>query len=101
MKATVHSSDGNLVIDNITGVVLELEEYEGCAGSLSNIVAFDVDEYYRYYPGRDRSEVDEYDILDLGQTCVGPNGTVVYEPPLYSWREDKERNIAGELEPAA
>jgi hypothetical protein len=92
---TVHSSWGDLVVDPTTGDVnaaeshYETERPEDVVFpslSIRNIYRFDLAEWRRTYPGRERDSVD---ILDLGYwTTRAPLPGFVYVAPAHEWREE-------------
>lgn len=84
-KSTVHSSNGELVIDESGSVIVDESTYDN--DNLKGIVRFNVKEYKKHYP--DEPEPGTYDILDLGYwTSDGE-----YEPPCTDWREQIRNEV--------
>lgn len=91
----ISSSHGELVVDILTGLVIEDESrYDN--DELRNIVKFDVAEWETYY----RRLFAGGDILDYGYSCREPDPRAwnfehltIYEHPSTEWRLDRAREF--------
>ena len=83
--ATIHSSNGEIIINAITGKVDCFESDDTEFIKTYENAVFDLNEYKSFYKVDELP--DEYDILDLGYTIDGK-----YEPPEPDFRNEVMRN---------
>jgi len=82
----VHSSHGDFRISMRSGEVFEFHQDSPDETGYENILQFDLLEYFDKYDKESRSDVQEFDILDLGYWM--DDGS--YEPPDEAWRNRDE-----------
>lgn len=80
----VHSSHGDITINLDTGDVISHNNN----GNYTDVVRFDLQEYFQHYSGEEQNQVNEFDILDLGYWFRDDKLALVYEAPDHQWRQE-------------
>ena len=86
---TIHSSHGEIKINNQTGKVLSIDVNctKDCDTCINGIKKFDLKEYCEYYSTL--TVPDNADILDFGYwKKVEGKKALVYEEPAHDWRKE-------------
>lgn len=87
--SVAHGSHGYIAFDNRTGEIVKVTPCNcGDLKDYSNILQFDVGEWYEHY----RTEMPIHlDILDLGSWFTSVDHTQEYEEPAHEWREERKQ----------